>query len=108
MKFAIFKNYLLVLTVNAVVTAALNADTLPGLGALSDTLVRESAIAFVNTTISPGLEGATLTVDDGNRQSASRLDPVDPLECVRKTRRENSADEYSALRDTNIYNVARM
>lgn len=24
---------------------------------------------------------------------ASRLDPVDPLECVRKTRRENSADE---------------
>ena len=60
---------LLVLTVNAALTPALNADVLPGLSALSDSLVRESAIAFVNTTTSPGLEGATLTVDDGNRQS---------------------------------------
>ena len=57
------------LTVNALVTAALNADTLPGLSELSDSVVRESAIAFVNTTTSPGLEGATLTVDDGNRLS---------------------------------------
>lgn len=46
-----------------------NAESLPGLSALSDTVVRESAIAFVNTTISPGIEGATLTVDDGSRQS---------------------------------------
>jgi hypothetical protein len=68
-KFPTNKNYLLVLTVNALVTAALNADTLPGLSELSDSLVRESAIAFVNTTTSPGLEGATLTVDDGDRQS---------------------------------------
>jgi len=47
----------------------LNADVLPGVSALSDAIVRESAIAFVNTTISPGLEGATLTVDDVNRDS---------------------------------------
>ena len=55
--------------VNMSVAAVLNADTLPGLSELSDSIVRESAIAFVNTTTSPGLEGATLTVDDGNRQS---------------------------------------
>jgi hypothetical protein len=69
MKIPSFKRYVLVLAVNAVVAAALNAEPLPGLSALSDSLVRESAIAFVNTTTSPGLEGATLTVDDGTRQS---------------------------------------
>lgn len=55
--------------VNAYAIPALNADVLPGVSALSDAIVRESAIAFVNTTIPPGLEGATLTVDDGNRDS---------------------------------------
>ena len=60
---------LLVLTANACITPVTDAEPIPGLSALSDTVVRESAIAFVNTTISPGLEGATLTVDDGNRQS---------------------------------------
>jgi hypothetical protein len=49
--------------------STLQADVLPGLSELSDSVVRESAIAFVNTTISPGLEGATLDVDDGSRQS---------------------------------------
>jgi hypothetical protein len=60
---------LLVLTANVCITPATGAEPIPGLSALSDTVVRESAIAFVNTTTSPGLEGATLTVDDGNRQS---------------------------------------
>jgi hypothetical protein len=69
MKLPTFKNYLLVLTVNAFVTVTLNADPVPGLSELSDSIVRESAFAFVNTTTSPGLEGATLTLDDGNRQS---------------------------------------
>lgn len=68
MSVPLFKRYALVLAVN-VAAAASNAAPLPGLTALSDTLVRESAIAFVNTTTSPGLEGATLTVDDGSRQS---------------------------------------
>jgi hypothetical protein len=63
------KRLLCTIVIYAVVLPALNADVLPGLSALSDTIVRESAIAFVNTTTSPGLEGATLTVDDGNRQS---------------------------------------
>ena len=69
MKFSLFKIYLLVLVVNTALSAAVHADVLPGVSALSDAIVRESAIAFVNTTTSPGLEGATLTVDDGNRQS---------------------------------------
>ena len=59
---------LLLLTVTTL-TSELNAEALPGLSQLSETIVRESAIAFVNTTTSPGLEGATLTVDDGSRQS---------------------------------------
>ena len=69
LKFSLFKIYLLVLVVNTALSAAVHADVLPGVSALSDAIVRESAIAFVNTTTSPGLEGATLTVDDGNRQS---------------------------------------
>jgi hypothetical protein len=59
---------LLLLTVTTL-TSELNAEVLPGFSQLSETIVRESAIAFVNTTTSPGLEGATLTVDDGSRQS---------------------------------------
>ena len=57
------------LSVNVGVVNSLIADVLPGVSLLSDTIARESAIAFVNTTTSPGLEGATLTVDDGNRLS---------------------------------------
>ena len=59
----------LLLTVTITLSAELCAEVLPGLSELSETIVRESAIAFVNTTTSPGLEGATLTVDDGSRQS---------------------------------------
>jgi len=68
-KLPLLKRYLLLLMVNAAVASGLSADVLPGVSALSDAIVRESAIAFVNTTISPGLEGATLNVDDGTRQS---------------------------------------
>ena len=65
----LYKRYLLVLAVNVAAATAPDADPIPGLSALSDSIVRESAIAFVNTTTSPGLEGATLTVNDGTRQS---------------------------------------
>ncbi len=61
--------YSLLLAVNVGVASVSNAAPVAGLSTLSDSLVRESAIAFVNTTTSPGLEGATLTVDDGSRQS---------------------------------------
>jgi hypothetical protein len=40
-----------------------------GLRSLSEADIREYAIAFVNTSTSPGLEGAFLTVDEAERQS---------------------------------------
>jgi hypothetical protein len=49
---------------------AQNENPLSGLSAISESDIRNSAIAFVNTTSSPGLEGATLNVDNGERNSA--------------------------------------
>ena len=49
--------------------AAQNESPLSGLSALSESDIQSSAIAFVNTTSSPGLEGATLEVDDTQRDS---------------------------------------
>ena len=60
---------LLAVTLNMALSPTMEAEVIPGLSDLSETIVRESVIAFVNTTTSPGLEGATLKVDDGSRQS---------------------------------------
>lgn len=49
--------------------AAQEESPLNGLGAVSESDIRNSAIAFVNTTSTPGLEGATLSVDNAERQS---------------------------------------
>jgi len=68
-KYFLYNRLLLVLIAGIVISPVLKADIIPGLSEVSESVVRESAIAFVNTTISPGLEGATLTVDDGSRQS---------------------------------------
>ncbi|MFV2004796.1 MAG: hypothetical protein ACC650_06280 [Gammaproteobacteria bacterium] len=51
------------------VAVAQDLAPLSGLSALSTSDIRNSAIAFVNTTSSPGLEGATLNVDDAQRNS---------------------------------------
>ena len=51
------------------IAAAQNESLLSGLSAISESDIQSSAIAFVNTTSSPGLEGATLTVDDSQRSS---------------------------------------
>lgn len=48
---------------------AQNITPLSGVSAISDSDIPNSTIAFVNTTTSPGLEGATLNVDDSGRQS---------------------------------------
>lgn len=56
-------NFLL-LTLHASISYALE-----GLRSLSDADIREYAIAFVNVSTSPGLEGATLTVDNEDRHS---------------------------------------
>ncbi len=69
MNLSLIRRYLSVLVLNLAFALTVRADVLPGVSALSDSVVRESTIAFVNNTISPGLEGATLTVDDGNRDS---------------------------------------
>ncbi|MBE9564280.1 MAG: hypothetical protein IMF17_03465 [Proteobacteria bacterium] len=50
-------------------TSAQNSVPLSGLSAISESDIRNSAIAFVNTTSSPGLEGATINVDNGSRES---------------------------------------
>ena len=46
-----------------------NNAPLNGISNISESDIRNSAIAFVNTTTSPGLEGATLSVDTAERQS---------------------------------------
>ena len=51
------------------IAVAQNDSPLSGLSAISESDIRSSAIAFVNTTSSPGLEGATLKVDNGERNS---------------------------------------
>lgn len=45
------------------------SHALEGLSSLSDADIREYAIAFVNMSTSPGLEGITLTVDNDERHS---------------------------------------
>ena len=51
------------------IAVAQNESPLPALSAISESDIRNSAIAFVNTTSSPGLEGATLEVDNAERKS---------------------------------------
>ena len=51
------------------ISVAQNGNPLSGLSAISESDIQSSAIAFVNTTSSPGLEGATLDVDDAARKS---------------------------------------
>ena len=54
--------------INSMVVAQ-NVEIPSGLSAISESDIRSSAIAFVNTTSSPGLEGATLNVDNAERNS---------------------------------------
>lgn len=61
-------SFLLLLAINTSVASA-QAAALEGLSTLSDADIREYAIAFVNMSTSPGLEGAALTVDNDERHS---------------------------------------
>jgi hypothetical protein len=71
MKALVILNFLLLMSHASVtpVQADSVSPVLEGLSTLSDADIREYAIAFVNMTTSPGLEGATLTVDNDERQS---------------------------------------
>jgi len=62
-------SFLLLLAINTSVVPAQADGVLPGLSALSEADIREYAIAFVNMSTSPGLEGAALTVDNDERHS---------------------------------------
>ena len=53
----------------SVVISVHAASSVPNLSAISDSDIRNSAIAFVNTSTSPGLEGATINVDTDDRSS---------------------------------------
>ncbi len=59
---------LLLLLVNSLAVAQ-NPVPLSGLSTITDSDIRNSAIDFVNTTTSRGLEGATLNIDDDQRNS---------------------------------------
>lgn len=63
-----FLSTLILLMVNNIAMAK-DSHSLPGLSELTDSHIQNSAIDFVNTTTSPGLEGATLTVDNDKRDS---------------------------------------
>ena len=69
MKSPLAIRFLLGLAIYAFVVSASQAGVLPGLSTLSESDIRQSAIAFVNMATSPGLEGATVNVDQENRQS---------------------------------------
>lgn len=51
------------------IATAQKENPFDGLSVISDSDIRDSAIAFVNTTTAPGLEGATLNVDNNQRNS---------------------------------------
>ena len=62
-------SFLLALLINTSVAPVQAESIIPGLTVLSEADIREAAIAFVNMSTSPGLEGATLTVDNNERHS---------------------------------------
>ena len=64
----LLSTFLSTLLINGI-AAAQNEGPLSGLSAISESDIRNSAIAFVNTTSSPGLEGATLDINNAQRHS---------------------------------------
>ncbi|WP_455202806.1 hypothetical protein [Kaarinaea lacus] len=62
---------LTVLVLNPRITAAQEDDIVPGVSTITISDARQSAIAFVNASTSPGLEGATLELNEEGRQSTN-------------------------------------
>jgi hypothetical protein len=71
--FCIVRNFLpvllLLLAVFANVTSVQAASIVPDLSTISDSDIRNSAIAFVSTSTTPGLSGAVLDVNTDNQDS---------------------------------------
>jgi hypothetical protein len=62
-------NALLLLAITSGMALAQTIRDFPSVSFISESDVRDSAIAFVNMSTTPGLEGATLTVDNNDRHS---------------------------------------
>jgi len=62
-------NLLLVLLMTSGVASAQNLSDILDIGLITESDMRDSAIAFVNMSTTPGLEGATLIVDNDDRHS---------------------------------------
>ena len=60
---------LILLAVFVNITSVQAASAVPDLSAISDSDIRNSAIAFVNTSTIPGLSGAVIEVDSDDRDS---------------------------------------
>jgi len=69
MKSVSLRIFLLLLIITNSSMAAQNESPYDGLSVISESDIRNSAIDFVNTTSSPGLEGATLKVNNARRHS---------------------------------------
>jgi hypothetical protein len=68
-KYSLFINLLLVSVIKPGMLMAATPGDFPGISLISDSDMRDSAIAFLNMSTTPGLEGATLTVDNNVRHS---------------------------------------
>ena len=60
-----------ILVLNPRITAAQEDEIVPGVSSITISDARQSAIAFVNSSTSPGLEGATLELNEEDRQSTN-------------------------------------
>jgi len=71
MNSVLFKSlhFLLLLAITSGMAFAQTIGDFPSVSFISESDVRDSAIAFVNMSTTPGLEGATLTVDNNDRHS---------------------------------------
>jgi len=69
MKRRLSVNFLLALIINIGAASAETPSTFPGISVLSESDMRNAAIAFVNTSTAPGLSGAMITVETDQRHS---------------------------------------
>jgi hypothetical protein len=69
MKYRLSINCLLSLVISTGLASAETPSQFPGISVLSESDMRNAAIAFVNTSISPGLSGAIISVDTDQRNS---------------------------------------
>jgi hypothetical protein len=60
-----------ILVLNPRLIAAQEEEIVPGVSSITISDARQSAIAFVNSSTSPGLEGATLELNEEDRQSTN-------------------------------------